>query len=222
MTSRALVCVLVLLSVAPAFEAVRLQRKKKHSHSSDCWKARPVSQSFLQLSKKTPGFGMDESKIDPFVTVSKDGFFEVNCIKDAMVSSADKHGDGKFDFANQNARVSIVWYDQIVPKEDREAMTPDVCFNFCRTVPDAGFFGLAYGRQCYCTPYWKRGAGDSSQCDAVCEGDKSTMCGGMTKQSIYAMHMCADTANDLASAKEAAEKELKVCKAASSDAALEL
>merc|ERR1719163_2242137 len=77
------------------------------------------------------------------------------------MSSADKHGDGKFEFANQNARVSIVWYDMIVP--------PEVCYEFCRTVPDAGFFGLAYGRQCYCTPYFKAEAGDSSQCDAVCE-----------------------------------------------------
>jgi len=163
------------------------------------------------------GFGMDEKAIEPFVTVFNDGFFEVDCIKDGMMALGDKHGDGKFEYAAQNVRVSIVWYDRIVPKEDRSAMTPEVCFNFCRTVPDALFFGISEGRNCYCTPYFKREAGDSSQCDAVCEGDTSQMCGGMTKQSMYAMHMCADTAKDLARAKEDAEKELAVCEEASGD-----
>merc|ERR1719359_488481 len=90
------------------------------------------------------------------------------------MSLGDKHGDGKFEYAAQNVRVSIVWYDRIVPKEDRSAMTPEVCFNFCRTVPDALFFGISEGRNCYCTPYFKREAGDSSQCDAVCEGEPSS------------------------------------------------
>jgi len=38
---------------------------------------------------------------------------------------------------------------------------------------------------------------DSSQCDAVCEGEKTLMCGGKSKSSIFAMHMCASTGEDL-------------------------
>merc|ERR1740133_654605 len=52
-------------------------------------------------------------------------------------------------------------------------MTQKVCFEFCRTVPNMGFFGVVNGRGCYCTPYFKPMESDSSQCDAVCEGEKT-------------------------------------------------
>merc|ERR1719359_2826207 len=83
-------------------------------------------------------------------------------------------------------------------------MTHEVCFDFCRTVPNMGFFGLLAGRECYCMPYYKMMAGDSSQCEAVCEGEPTTTCGGMAKSSIFEMHMCADTAEDIAKAIELA------------------
>merc|ERR1719230_2399526 len=86
-------------------------------------------------------------------------------------------------------------------------MDQEVCFEFCRTVPDMMSFGLIHGRDCYCAPYYKMMAGDSSQCDAVCEGKSTTMCGGMTKSSIFTMHMCADTAEDL---KGAADKAVEL------------
>eukprot|EP00972_Heterocapsa_arctica_P056273 8301984-Heterocapsa_arctica.AAC.1 len=38
------------------------------------------------------------------------------------------------------SNVSVVHYTEVVPKEDREAMTHDVCFSFCRSVPDMGFW----------------------------------------------------------------------------------
>merc|ERR1719230_457453 len=99
---------------------------------------------------------------------------------DSMMLTADKHGDGKFNYKNI-ATVSIIWYDRIVPKEDQEPMTPRVCYLFCRTVPDAGFFGLVNGRQCYCTPYYKASESGSSICDSVCEGEPTSMCGGKEK-----------------------------------------
>lgn len=34
-------------------------------------------------------------------------------------------------------------------------------------------------------------------CDAVCEGSPSTMCGGMKKSSIFAMHKCDDAGEEL-------------------------
>jgi len=83
-------------------------------------------------------------------------------------------------------------------------MTRKVCFEFCRTIPEMMFFGLAHGRDCYCEPYYEMMAGDSSQCDAVCDGEPTAMCGGMKKSSIFAMHLCADTAQNLNSAMDKA------------------
>jgi hypothetical protein len=60
-----------------------------------------------------------------------------------------------------------------------------------------GFFGIVNGRGCYCTPYFNPMESDSSQCDAVCEGDKTLMCGGKSKSSVFAMHMCDSTADDV-------------------------
>merc|ERR1719424_1729657 len=76
-------------------------------------------------------------------------------------------------------------------------MSSEVCFEFCRTVPDMNFFGLIYGRECYCAPYFKMTSGDTSECDAVCEGKPTEMCGGMAKSSIFEMHLCANTAEKL-------------------------
>merc|ERR1712217_143913 len=127
--------------------------------------------------------------IVPFQTVMKDGFFRVGCMVDAMMVYADKHRDGKFRFSdvdnvngknviNDDVDTSIIWYDRFVPKLDQKPMTPDVCFEFCRTVPDAVFFGLRAGRQCYCAPFYERYPGDDSDCDATCEGDPTRTCGG--------------------------------------------
>merc|ERR1712232_866873 len=140
--------------------------------------------------------------------VFKDGFMYTDCVQDAVMEFADKHGDGKFRYAdlhghnkdnviNNAWNISAVYYDRIVPKLEQKPMTPQICFEFCRTVPDATFFGLRAGRQCYCTPFYKQYPGDSSDCDAVCEGDNTQMCGGMVKQSIFEMHKCADTKKNL-------------------------
>lgn len=76
-------------------------------------------------------------------------------------------------------------------------MTHDVCFDFCRGVPEMEFFGIVNGRDCYCTPHFIRMASDSSACDAVCEGNPTLMCGSKQKSSVFAMHMCDNTAEDL-------------------------
>jgi len=80
---------------------------------------------------------------------------------------------------------------------DRESITPEVCFKFCRTIEDMGFFGIRNGNQCYCTPYYKSIAGDDSMCDVVCEGDGTQICGSKTKSSMFGMHMCTSTQADL-------------------------
>merc|ERR1719267_104361 len=151
---------------------------------------------FLQ---NVPGAGVDKFKA--YRTVLKDGFLEVDCVKDYMYYRGDKFGDNKHDYKlGPVSNVSIVHYDAFVRKEDRKEMTQKVCFEFCRTVPQMGFFGIVNGRDCYCTPYYKPMESDSSNCDATCEGAATLMCGGKSKSTIFSMHMCADTATDLSDA----------------------
>merc|ERR1719240_2402332 len=126
---------------------------------------------------------------------------EVACIKDYMYSHGDMVGSNKHEYEiGSSSNVSIVHYSMLVPKEDQSSMSAEVCFEFCRTVPDMLFFGLTAGRECYCEPYFKPMAGDSSKCDAVCEGEPTTFCGGMAKSSVFEMHFCDNTAGEVASA----------------------
>eukprot|EP00972_Heterocapsa_arctica_P071587 10576471-Heterocapsa_arctica.AAC.1 len=64
-----------------------------------------------------------------------------------------------------SAGVSIVHYSEVVPKEDRKPMSHEVCFSFCRTVPDMNFFGIHNGRDCYCEPYYQATESDGSLLD---------------------------------------------------------
>merc|ERR1719198_144984 len=150
----------------------------------------------LLQHNNVPGAGISPFK--PFETVLKDGFLEVDCVKDYMYYRGDKFGGNKHDYKlGPVSDVSIVHYEDHVAKEDQVEMTQKVCFEFCRTVPNMGFFGIVNGRGCYCTPYFQPMESDSSQCDSVCVGDNSQMCGGKSKSSIFAMHMCDSTKDDL-------------------------
>lgn len=146
---------------------------------------------------------MDPDAVEPFTQVYKDGYLLVACVKDAMYVHGDKFGNNKFDYKmGEISNSSIVHYNEHVAKEDREQMTHSVCFEFCRGIEDMGYFGISNGRDCYCTPYYKPMASDSSECDAVCEGDNTLMCGGSKKNSLFGMHTCADTESDLTTASE--------------------
>merc|ERR1719498_1901018 len=125
--------------------------------------------------------------VNAFDTVLKDGFLGIDCVKDYQYN----HG-----YPNINGS-AIVRYDETVAKEDQQEMTPNVCFEFCRMVPKMNFFGIVNGRKCYCAPYYKAMAGDSSMCDAVCPGDNTLMCGGKSKSEIFEMHMCNSAEEDL-------------------------
>merc|ERR1719375_126546 len=159
----------------------------------------------LTLNLSNPGAGTKLDKIEPFVDMLKDGYSEVACIKDYMYHHGDLHGANKHEYEiKERSNVSIVHYNMVVPKEEQKAMSHTVCFDFCRGIPDMMFFGLTAGRECYCSPYFQMMAGDSSKCDAVCEGNPTTMCGGMSKSSIFEMHFCDSTAEDLAKTAEKA------------------
>mmetsp|Transcript_97014 Transcript_97014/g.312642 ORF Transcript_97014/g.312642 Transcript_97014/m.312642 type:complete len:476 (-) Transcript_97014:131-1558(-) len=163
-----------------------------HLYRHDCGTKSKFS--YLQI----PGAGMEPSAIKPFTQVLKDGFYQVDCVKDYLFEHGDKFGDHFASYKLQEVtNVSIVHYAAHVPKEDREQMTHEVCFEFCRTVPDMLFFGLTNGRACYCAPYYEAEASDSSECDEVCDGDKGLICGGKTKSSLFSMHMCSNTAEML-------------------------
>mmetsp|Transcript_31020 Transcript_31020/g.68029 ORF Transcript_31020/g.68029 Transcript_31020/m.68029 type:complete len:452 (-) Transcript_31020:74-1429(-) len=200
MATQVAVCLALLLgaaAAAPKHHALHrsgLASIPLRLYRGDCSRSGPA---LLQ----DPGAGMNVSGLEPFGPVLKDGFFEVACVKDYMFENGDKHGDGKFAYAAGDVSgVSIVHYTDVVPKEDQEKMSPEECFRFCRSVPEMMFFGIAHGRDCYCAPYYKAVAGDSSACDQVCEGSPTQMCGGASKSSLFEMHLCADAASNLASA----------------------
>merc|ERR1719215_850575 len=112
--------------------------------------------------------------ITPFKEYHMDGYSEVSCVLDSLLLHGDKHGDGKYNYKlGDVSNVSIVHYTDMIPKEDQKQMTHGVCYSFCRTVPMMNFFGIHNGRDCYCAPYYKQMAGDSSACDTVCDGDQT-------------------------------------------------
>jgi len=102
------------------------------------------------------------------------GYMHVGCVKDTQFKMRR-------------------WYDKHVEKEDRESMTPEVCWNFCQNVSGAQFFGLENGNRCYCTPTFHSGmeVREEDICDMPCEGDATQMCGGNKgQQDMYEMHDC--------------------------------
>lgn len=163
-------------------------------------------EKMLMQMKNVPGAGMDleKAKEEAFKKSFKDGYFKVNCLNDEMRQYGDKHGGDKSQYNAPN--VSIVRYEQVVPKEDQKQMTPSVCYNFCRSMKNMNFFGLINGRNCYCGPHFQpSGEGDSGSCDKPCDGDNTVTCGGQSKSDIYAMHECGDSAKKL----EASLKDLE-------------
>merc|ERR1719478_1096474 len=69
-----------------------------HQYRQDCGtdshlRISPGSAALLQ---NVPGAGID--KFTPFKKVLKDGFLEVDCVKDYMYYRGDKFGDNKHDY----------------------------------------------------------------------------------------------------------------------------
>jgi len=134
----------------------------------------------------------------------KDGYSETGCYMDSMPVYFDKFGNNKDQYKGQHPNVSIVVYKEVIPKEDQISMTPETCFDFCRTIPEMGYFGITNGDYCYCEPYFKPAESGSSACDVPCVGDPSQMCGGKEKSTVFEMHLCNDAADDLLKAATAA------------------
>mmetsp|Transcript_81333 Transcript_81333/g.252633 ORF Transcript_81333/g.252633 Transcript_81333/m.252633 type:complete len:520 (+) Transcript_81333:3-1562(+) len=209
-----------LLLLASAAARPRIQVPKLHHgitssipmrmYSQDCWQRRrptlALSEKSVNTKEELPGAGMEPDKLEPFTMVLKDGFFEAACVKDYLHSHGDKFGKRKYDYKlGEISNVSIVHYTEFVAPEDRQPMTHEVCFEFCRTVPDMLAFGIFNGGDCYCAPFFEPMASDDSSCDIVCEGNPTQMCGSKIKSSIFEMHECADTGANLLKASTDAE-----------------
>lgn len=120
---------------------------------------------------------------DPFTIAEKrvcTGYSLIGC----MTYESMRHEDFAARF----------WYHEHVAKYDQEAMTRQVCWNFCRNVTGASAFGLEDGRKCFCSPLlgFNPSPGGLGDCDAPCEGDSGEMCGGMEKADVYEMHDCTN------------------------------
>lgn len=129
-------------------------------------------------------------------TLHQDGFSSVDCVTDELTLTADKHGVNKLDF-DSNTPISIVKYADVAAGNaaaEGAGMTQEKCYNFCRKLEHMKFFGLVNGGgaqgSCYCAPFYRVTAGKNEQCSVPCEGDKTKMCGGTTKSSIFEMHDC--------------------------------
>lgn len=145
--------------------------------------------------KKMPGAGMDPD--EGFITIYKDGYFHVRCMMDEMFKIANYHDElTRVHEYKVKTNVSIVKYADRVDVEKQVKMTPRICFDFCRTIPDMNQFGLVYGRECYCTPYYHQIPGDGV-CSSPCEGDNAVTCGNQDGMAdVYEMHTCGDTVSD--------------------------
>jgi len=172
--------------------------KTNHTHKAKAWTM------VGGCAKKEPGAGMDASL--GLTTVYKDGYFHLRCMMDKMETAADWHDELQREHKyNIDTNVTIVRYTDRVDVEKQQSMTPSICFEFCRTVPDMLHFGLTRGRECYCTPYFMQGTGDGV-CDAGCEGDSSITCGNTNGMAdIYEMHACNDAIPDAQAAFDAAK-----------------
>jgi len=208
----ATLAVLLLQAHVQAVQLVsdsRLRSNSSHpsstlrKYANDCGKRHELT---LLQESQLPGAGMTPKSILPYDVVLKDGYLHVGCVKDKMFELGDKFGNNKFSYKlGGTTNVSIIHYAELVPDEDKQPITHSVCFKFCRTVPLMSVFGITRGRDCYCAPFFHEIAGDSSDCDAVCDGDSSSLCGGKTKSSVFSMHNCADTAQELTTIAETGE-----------------
>lgn len=170
--------------------------------------ARPGAGANQKLADNGLSEGGTINNIEPFARVYKDGFSQVGCYKDSMHEKGDKYGNNKFKYKLSETNVSVVRYSEVILDEFQKAMTPEICYEFCRTVPDMVFFGITNGRDCYCEPYFKPTAADEKPCDAPCEGDTAQMCGSVVKSTIFEMHYCQDTSGEVFTAAAAADEVL--------------
>lgn len=74
-------------------------------------------------------------------------------------------------------------------KEFKGSLTPEKCVTHCKTL-GFSYAGLQHSFECFCSherPSFKVSA-DISDCNAKCDGNKSKICGGGWRLSVYDIH----------------------------------
>ncbi|KAG7104597.1 WSC domain-containing protein like [Verticillium longisporum] len=77
-----------------------------------------------------------------------------------------------------------------------DLMTLESCAAFCKGV-SAAFFGVEYGRECYCGDSLRDGsvpATNQKDCSFLCPGDKNTYCGAGDRLQLYKFGVATSTA----------------------------
>jgi len=104
-------------------------------------------------------------KFKPFEVILKDGFSQAACVKDQLFFHGDTFGDNQLNYTLESrAEDSIVHYEAHVPKEDRTAMTQNMCCECFlqgklvdhedkQSVVEQAGVGLMPIR-CYTKPFW--------------------------------------------------------------------
>jgi len=173
--SRAVLLALLVHNVDGASLRHRGQRKRQ---------CKPY-RSLVEVSSSLVPDGEAGSGLGARGVVVADGYSRVGCENDIAPASQrisfKEHACGK---GLKSCRLTEL------------GMTPRLCFDFCRQYENAKFFGLIHGRDCYCSVYFHAATTGGGDCNAVCDGDKKEMCGGMEKSSLFEMHMCADTGSE--------------------------
>jgi len=84
------------------------------------------------------------------------------------------------DDVNDRALTSVDWRD--------DTMTIDKCAEHCK---DYLYFGLEYGRECYCANEISSGqAVPEKECAMLCPGDATLFCGGGSRLTLYKREDC--------------------------------
>lgn len=161
---------------------------KRHS------RRRPCNPSLLALSSASSSFvGHNTSRI------YADGFSRFGCEVDIAPESERTHFKPHVCGGVPSCRAITL------------PMEPRLCFDFCRTVPTAHFFGIVHGIDCYCATYFtSKSTGGQGECTDHCEGNTKEMCGGPTKSSLFEMHMCGDSVNEADIALQQASEQVAI------------
>jgi len=116
-----------------------------------------------------------------------DGFTPTACTPDRNLKTRDLQGKS----TSYEGPISVIKYEDVVPKTEQKPMTHEVCYEFCRRFELVKFFGITNGSKCYCEPMFVVAtAGSKGGCKVPCEGNPGQMCGGPDFSSIFEMHDC--------------------------------
>lgn len=150
------------------------------SVASDLW-------NVTRVGVDLPGVKSEYAATKESGELKADGFLPTGCFPDRNLKTRDLHGSE----TSYEGPVSVIKYEDVVAKTEREPMTQQVCYEFCRKFEQVKFFGVTNGSKCYCEPMFNVAtAGNSGGCKVPCEGNPGQMCGGPDMSSIFEMHNC--------------------------------